>query len=363
MVDWNEPTTLTLNTDVLDFINEKFESCVTFFETGGSDTNFPVGTKRSNSSNDDKLERWDGSTWDSLEFHDIYDAHIADTAIHQPPPTGVINMWSTNSAPSGYLLCDGSAVSRTTYSGLFGVIGTTYGVGDGSTTFNVPNMKARIPVGRDSGIATVDTLGETFGALDHTHSLPGHTHTINSHTHDLSNHIHGQPAHTHTTDVHAHQLPGHYHDAQAPGADINITASGTHVHQISSVGGGSADMFFSSTYQFGRCNMPGGTSFQYGNTDYDASGPGQGTGPTHTHPHSSIVGKVGPVSTGANGDGNYNSFNGGGGSTSSSGGDNTLGPSVNLTGGSGTLTSNSGGSGTSGSGNPPCFVINYIIKT
>ena len=54
---------------------------------------------------------------------------------------GEIAAWPTGAAPAGYLLCDGSAVSRTTYAALFAVVGTTYGVGDGSTTFNLPNMK------------------------------------------------------------------------------------------------------------------------------------------------------------------------------------------------------------------------------
>ncbi len=56
-------------------------------------------------------------------------------------------LWSTGSAPSGYLLCDGSAVSRTTYNTLYSTIGTTYGAGDGSTTFNVPSLGGRIPIG------------------------------------------------------------------------------------------------------------------------------------------------------------------------------------------------------------------------
>ena len=54
-------------------------------------------------------------------------------------PAGVISMYAGNTAPSGYLLCDGSAVSRSTYSALFAVVGTTYGSGNGSTTFNLPN--------------------------------------------------------------------------------------------------------------------------------------------------------------------------------------------------------------------------------
>jgi len=94
-------------------------------------------------------------------------------------PTGCIMMWSTGSSPSGWLLCDGSAISRTTYALLFGVITTTYGAGDGSTTFNVPDMKGRVPVGRDAVQTEFDTLGETGGAKTHTLTeaeMPSHTH-------------------------------------------------------------------------------------------------------------------------------------------------------------------------------------------
>jgi microcystin-dependent protein len=85
------------------------------------------------------------------------------------------------SAPTGFLLCDGSAVSRTTYAALFSAIGTVYGVGDGSTTFNVPNMQGRVPVGRDSGQTEFDTLGETGGAKTHTLTeaeLASHSHAL-----------------------------------------------------------------------------------------------------------------------------------------------------------------------------------------
>lgn len=96
-------------------------------------------------------------------------------------PTGAITLWSTNTAPTWYLLCDWSAVSRTTYGGLFALISTTYGVGDGSTTFNLPNLKWRVPVGRDSGQTEFDVMGETGGAKTHTlltAEMPAHTHTL-----------------------------------------------------------------------------------------------------------------------------------------------------------------------------------------
>jgi len=70
----------------------------------------------------------------------------------------------------GRLKCDGSAVSRTTYADLFAEIGTAYGAGDGSTTFNLPDFRQRFPLGKaDSG--TGASLGDTGGAIDHTHSL------------------------------------------------------------------------------------------------------------------------------------------------------------------------------------------------
>lgn len=66
-------------------------------------------------------------------------------------PTGAVIGFAGSSAPSGWLLCDGSAVSRTTYADLFTAIGTSYGVGDGSTTFNLPDLRGRVPVGVGQG--------------------------------------------------------------------------------------------------------------------------------------------------------------------------------------------------------------------
>ena len=62
---------------------------------------------------------------------------------------GAIKPWGKATAPAGYVLCDGSAISRTDYADLFGVISTTYGVGNGSTTFNVPQLQGKLPQGYD----------------------------------------------------------------------------------------------------------------------------------------------------------------------------------------------------------------------
>ncbi len=102
-------------------------------------------------------------------------------------PTGGIIMWPTAVVPTNWLPCDGAAVSRTTYAALFAVIGVTYGPGNGSTTFNVPNFQNRFPVG--IGPATwSDAVGETGGQTDAI--IPIHGHTASSgnasvdHSHD-----------------------------------------------------------------------------------------------------------------------------------------------------------------------------------
>ncbi|MEY4278695.1 MAG: Microbacterium phage TinyTimothy, partial [Bacteroidota bacterium] len=94
------------------------------------------------------------------------------------PPIGVVSAFAGSAAPLGYLLCDGSAVSRTTYSSLYATIGTTYGSGDGSTTFNVPDLRGRVPVGKNTG--TFSSLGLTGGEESHTmtvNEMPAHKHT------------------------------------------------------------------------------------------------------------------------------------------------------------------------------------------
>lgn len=96
-------------------------------------------------------------------------------------PVGTILPYSGSDLPTGYLLCDGAAVSRSTYSALFSVIGTTYGAGDGSNTFNVPNLKGKVAVGQDTGDTTFDTLGETGGEKTHklvTSEMPSHRHHL-----------------------------------------------------------------------------------------------------------------------------------------------------------------------------------------
>ena len=78
--------------------------------------------------------------------------------------TGVVMPFAGTTIAYGYLLCQGQAVSRTTYSALYSVIGTKYGSGDGSTTFNVPDMRGNIPVGYKSGDSDFGTIGKSGGS-------------------------------------------------------------------------------------------------------------------------------------------------------------------------------------------------------
>ena len=102
-------------------------------------------------------------------------------------------MFAGASAPAGWLLCRGQAISRTVYAALFAVIGTTYGAGDGSTTFNLPDLRDRFPVGAGStyalnakgGANTVTLTKEQSGLPAHGHGftqpkIPNHAHSMGS---------------------------------------------------------------------------------------------------------------------------------------------------------------------------------------
>jgi microcystin-dependent protein len=109
-------------------------------------------------------------------------------------PTGAVLPYAGSSAPTGFLLCYGQAISRSTYADLFSAISTTYGTGDGSSTFNLPDLRGRVAAGQDdmggssanrltdqTGGLNGDTLGDTGGSETHTLTtaqMPAHTHTV-----------------------------------------------------------------------------------------------------------------------------------------------------------------------------------------
>lgn len=125
--------------------------------TFGYDKQSLGDTIRRSTSNAEALIKTEGGT----------NGGTGDVITTSQDDVGAIFMWGKDTPPTGCLICDGSAVSRGTYSLLFAEIGTTYGTGDGSTTFNLPNLKGRIPVGRDSAQTEFDVLGEVGGEKTH----------------------------------------------------------------------------------------------------------------------------------------------------------------------------------------------------
>ena len=134
-------------------------------------------------------------------------------------PAGTISQFAGSTAPTGYLICDGTSYSTTTYADLYGVIGYTFG-GSGAN-FNVPNLKGKVVVGIDAAQTQFDARGETGGAMTHQHTIAASSAIASS------NHA----GHTHNTNLHSH------------GNTVNQTAAGDHSHntnQINNTGNANA---------------------------------------------------------------------------------------------------------------------------
>jgi microcystin-dependent protein len=147
---------------------------------------------------------------------------------------GEIRGFGGSSAPTGWLICDGSAISRSAYSALFAVIGTSFGAGNGSTTFNIPDARGKVMCGYNSTDANFNSIGKTGGGytanLAHTHTVASHLHTVNSHAHTVNSHAHGGITTYNGEHNHSVVTYGHAH------AYSGITANSTETDKVTDDG-------------------------------------------------------------------------------------------------------------------------------
>jgi microcystin-dependent protein len=253
-------------------------------------------------------------------------------------PTGVIEMFAGSTPPTGFLFCDGSEISRTTYATLFGVIGTAYGAGDGSTTFKLPDLRQRFPLGKGAS-GSFSTLGQTGGAINHTHTGGSHAHST--------------PAHSHAQVAHIHNLGNN----PASGGGYGTSAAGGHDHTVPSQSTSSDSHAHSFSDSFttgdGSGSIAGSGSSTPSVNTYTHSHSGSVSGSTSSDSHSHTRAAV---STDAVGNHSHtigahvhdlgNSPSGGAATT-----------------GNASPTTNSAGAVETDGANPPYQIVNFIIKT
>lgn len=242
-------------------------------------------------------------------------------------PAGMMMPYAAATAPIGWLLCDGAAVSRQTYRRLFSIIGTTYGTGDGSTTFNLPNLKGRIIVGVDAAQTEFDVLGETGGSKSIvTGAVPAHTHGY-GHTHGMNtvdtNHAHNVYTTGAINTWWMTQNNTHWHIASIGNVGYNYAVSHAHHDR-----GGVASEAPWEDYRFPGGSVPVNVNSTDTNHQHDFA---------HNHPSTNYASES-PWA------GNYTH--------------------AHTTNSQNTSTTDSGTGGASAAGNmPPYMAMNYCIKT
>lgn len=175
---------------------------------------------------------------------------------------GDIKARAATSIPAGWLLCGGQAVSRTTYAALFAAIGTLYGSGDGTTTFNVPDYRGRSLFGRDdmggtpanrltTGVSGLS--GVTLGATGGSQATPTHTHAVTDPGHL---HVYNDPGHSHT-----YADPGHVHSVIDPGHDHNLGGGNAIAGPGPGIGNGTSFGFVSTIASNNNTGISLGTGF------------------------------------------------------------------------------------------------------
>ena len=260
---------------------------------------------------------FDGTSWDRIlkESKD-------------PVPTGAIFSFPIETPPTGYLICDGSAISRTTYADLFALLGTTYGAGDGSTTFNLPDYRGRFLRGHDNGAgndpdasARLDrgdgTTGDAVGTIQD-HDMESHLHQIDppgTLTNYAGNHSHntnsttistfGGGNHSHSTNTTSTttQFAGN-HRHRVRGEEISISGNvfGSDDFAVDDNGTSGPDILFTS-YEGNHThnvNIPSLTTNTRGNHNHDVNIPSLTTYDSGSHYHVTDISVFDSAATGTN---------------------------------------------------------------
>lgn len=258
----------------------------------------------------------------------VGDRYLADNStwktIPGDVPIGVIFIWLNNTPPAPYICCWGQVVSRAAYAGLFAVIGTTYGAGDGSTTFNLPDFRGVFPLGQTSS-GPYWGLNIRGGALGHTHGI-----------YPDGAHSHIAPSHQHNTDVHSHGAGSYAAASHSHGGIVGgeTDSEAGHSHTFSDTSSGPST---------GGTNPTGsGTNRADINHTHTISGTTSTSG-SHSHHFEASIPSSSPAVSGTSG-------SGGGGLTSAAGGTATDTVAAHSHAGITTPT------------DPPYMTVNFIIK-
>jgi microcystin-dependent protein len=156
-------------------------------------------------------------------------------------PSGSLTAFAGATAPTGWLICDGSVVSQTTYASLYAVVGSTYNTGgEGAGNFRLPNMKGRVIVGRDASDSDFNVLGETGGAKTHTLTtteMPSHIHTGTAQLNGA--HFHNYQDHPRNPAIQSSPGSG-IQDRSAVSANTGSAGDHSHLLSIDAAGSGGA---------------------------------------------------------------------------------------------------------------------------
>lgn len=209
-------------------------------------------------------------------------------------PIGTLQPFLGLKAPNGYLICDGSLISKTVYPDLYAICGSLFGT-ETNTHFYLPDLRGKTIAGYNADDSTLNTIGKLLGAISHTHTSAAHTHTVAGHTHTSAAHSHTSAAHSHTTGNHTltiAEMPSHSHRTYISHGG---SSGGVNVFDLAITGVTNNPQWSASTQQD---NTGGGGAHNHGNTGSTTPGNTGSTTPGATGSTSLTTDSTTPGATG-----------------------------------------------------------------